>query len=65
MDARKLRPDSRFVHAAQEPDAQTGAVVAPIHLATTYAQEAIGPVRPKMSPTRIITGTAEARSCVP
>lgn len=42
MDARKLRPDSRFVHAAQEPDPQTGSVVVPIHLATTYAQEAIG-----------------------
>lgn len=42
MDARRLRPDSRFVHAAQEPDPSTGAVVAPIHLATTYAQEAVG-----------------------
>ncbi|HEV8360860.1 MAG TPA: PLP-dependent aspartate aminotransferase family protein [Candidatus Thermoplasmatota archaeon] len=42
MAERPLRPDSRFVHAAQEPDPQTGSVVAPIHLATTYAQEAIG-----------------------
>jgi cystathionine beta-lyase/cystathionine gamma-synthase len=42
MDPRPLRPGSRFVHAAQEPDPSTGAVVPPIHLATTYAQEAIG-----------------------
>lgn len=42
MDARKLRPDSRFVHAGQEPDPATGAVVPPIHLATTFAQDAIG-----------------------
>jgi cystathionine gamma-synthase/cystathionine gamma-lyase len=42
MDARQLRPDSRFVHAAQDPDPQTGSVVVPVHLATTYAQEAVG-----------------------
>ncbi len=30
------------VHAGQEPDAGTGAVVPPIHLATTYAQESPG-----------------------
>jgi cystathionine gamma-synthase len=30
------------VHAGQEPDAQTGAVVPPIHLATTYLQDAVG-----------------------
>ena len=29
------------VHAGQEPDPATGAVVPPIHLATTYAQDAV------------------------
>ncbi|MGH9294047.1 MAG: cystathionine gamma-synthase [Acidimicrobiales bacterium] len=30
------------VHAGQEPDAGTGAVVAPLHLATTYLQDGVG-----------------------
>lgn len=30
------------IHAAQPPDAATGAVIPPLHLATTYAQEAVG-----------------------
>lgn len=30
------------IHAGQEPDAATGAVVPPIHLATTYAQAGVG-----------------------
>ena len=30
------------IHAGQEPDPLTGAVVTPIHLASTYAQEAVG-----------------------
>src|SRR5579864_3990837 len=33
---------TRAVHAGQEPDPETGAVVAPIHLATTFAQESPG-----------------------
>ena len=33
---------TRSVHAGQEPDPQTGAVVQPIHLATTFAQESPG-----------------------
>lgn len=33
---------TRAVHAGQGPDAATGAVVQPIHLATTFAQEGIG-----------------------
>ncbi|MGA2528989.1 MAG: cystathionine gamma-synthase [Acidimicrobiales bacterium] len=33
---------TRAIHAGQEPDALTGAVVTPIHLATTYAQQAVG-----------------------
>jgi cystathionine beta-lyase/cystathionine gamma-synthase len=34
--------DTRAVHAGQGPDPATGAVVQPIHLATTFAQEGIG-----------------------
>lgn len=30
------------IHAGQDPDPQTGAVVPAIHLATTYAQDAVG-----------------------
>jgi len=33
---------TRAVHAGQSADAQTGAVVAPIHLATTFAQDGVG-----------------------
>jgi cystathionine gamma-lyase len=33
---------TRAVHVGQGPDAATGAVVQPIHLATTFAQEGIG-----------------------
>ena len=42
----KLRDDARFatlcVHAGQEPDPSTGAVVTPIYQTATYAQEALG-----------------------
>jgi len=34
--------ETRAIHAGQEPDPITGAVVAPISLATTFAQSAVG-----------------------
>jgi cystathionine gamma-synthase len=34
--------ETRAIHAGQPPDPQTGAVVPPISLATTFAQEAVG-----------------------
>jgi cystathionine gamma-synthase len=34
--------ETRAIHAGQEPDAATGAVVPPISLATTFAQDAVG-----------------------
>ena len=34
--------ETRAIHAGQAPDAATGAVVPPISLATTFAQEAVG-----------------------
>ncbi len=33
---------TRAVHAGQEPDPTTGAVMPPIYQTSTYAQEAIG-----------------------
>ena len=37
--------NTRFVHAGQEFEPHTGAVVPPVHFSTTYAQEAIGKLR--------------------
>lgn len=36
---------TRSVHAGQEPDVQTGAVVPPIHMATTFLQDGVGNLR--------------------
>src|SRR6185436_10928736 len=42
----KLGPDARFnticLHAGQEPDPSTGAIVTPIYQTSTYVQEALG-----------------------
>ena len=42
----KLRPNARFsticLHAGQEPDPSTGAIVAPIYQTSTYVQDALG-----------------------
>ena len=42
----KLRSDARFstvcIHAGQEPDPATGAVITPIYQTSTYVQEALG-----------------------
>jgi cystathionine gamma-lyase/cystathionine beta-lyase/cystathionine gamma-lyase/homocysteine desulfhydrase len=42
----KLRPNARFntvcLHAGQEPDPSTGAVVTPIYQTSTYVQESLG-----------------------
>jgi cystathionine gamma-lyase/cystathionine beta-lyase/cystathionine gamma-lyase/homocysteine desulfhydrase len=42
----KLRPNARFsticLHAGQEPDPSTGAIVTPIYQTSTYVQEALG-----------------------
>jgi len=34
--------ETRAIHAGQDPDAETGAVVPPIHLSSTFAQRAVG-----------------------
>jgi cystathionine beta-lyase/cystathionine gamma-synthase len=42
----KLRPNARFsticLHAGQEPDPSTGAIVTPIYQTSTYVQDALG-----------------------
>ena len=42
----KLKPDARFsticLHAGQEPDPSTGAIITPIYQTSTYVQEALG-----------------------
>jgi cystathionine gamma-synthase len=42
MSDRDLGFETRAIHAGQQPDANTGAVVPPITLATTFAQRAVG-----------------------
>ena len=37
--------ETRAIHVGQEPDPSTGAVVPPIHLATTFAQDGVGKPR--------------------
>ncbi|MFT4233822.1 MAG: cystathionine gamma-synthase [Microbacterium sp.] len=36
---------TRAIHAGQEPDGTTGAVIPPVHFTTTYAQDGIGGLR--------------------
>ncbi|WP_066521817.1 cystathionine gamma-synthase [Curtobacterium ammoniigenes] len=36
---------TRAIHAGQEPDASTGAVVPPLHLTSTYKQDGVGGLR--------------------
>src|SRR5262245_6187608 len=42
----KLRPNARFstvcLHAGQEPDSSTGAIIVPIYQTSTYVQEELG-----------------------
>ena len=42
----KLRDDARFstvcIHAGQEPDPSTGAIITPIYQTSTYVQDALG-----------------------
>jgi cystathionine beta-lyase/cystathionine gamma-synthase len=42
----KLRSDARFsticIHAGQEPDPATGAIITPIYQTSTYVQDALG-----------------------
>lgn len=63
--------ETRFIHAGQPPDSQTGAVCTPISLATTYAQKSPGQTYSgyeysrTSNPTRkaLETCVAEAENC--
>ncbi len=37
--------NTRAIHAGQEPDPATGAVIVPMHLTTTYKQDGVGGLR--------------------
>jgi cystathionine gamma-synthase len=37
--------NTRAIHAGQEPDPVTGAVVVPVHLTSTYKQDGVGGLR--------------------
>ncbi|MHC3437414.1 cystathionine gamma-synthase [Natrialbaceae archaeon A-gly3] len=42
MDDDQFRIETRSIHAGQEPDAETGALMTPIHANSTYKQDAPG-----------------------
>lgn len=42
IDTDSMRFETRAIHAGQEPDPTTGAVITPIHQTSTYAQSAVG-----------------------
>ncbi|MCW2705068.1 MAG: Cystathionine gamma-synthase [Blastococcus sp.] len=44
-DSRLPGFNTRAIHAGQEPDPATGAVIVPLHLTTTYKQDGVGGLR--------------------
>lgn len=42
---RPFGPSTLAVHAGQDPDASTGAVIPPVHFSTTFVQDGIGELR--------------------
>lgn len=44
-DSNDIRFATAAIHAGQEPDGATGAVIPPVHFSTTYAQDGIGGLR--------------------
>lgn len=51
---------TRAIHVGSEPDAATGAVIPPIHLATTYAQDGVGGLRGGYEYSRSANPTRDA-----
>ena len=51
---------TRVVHAGQPPDAATGAVVGPLHLSSTFAQDAVGAPRAGYEYARSANPTRDA-----
>ena len=54
--------ETKLVHVGSEPDASTGAVVPPISLATTFAQDGIGALKGKGNPNSYGRGFDYSRS---
>jgi len=51
---------TRAIHVGQEPDAQTGAVIPPIHLSSTFIQDGIGGLRAGYEYARSANPTRDA-----
>jgi cystathionine gamma-synthase len=59
-DDTELAFETRAIHAGQEPDAQTGAVVPPIYQVSTYAQDGVGGLRAGYEYSRSANPTRDA-----
>ena len=57
-----LAPSTRYVHVGSEPDALTGAVVVPISLGTTFAQDSPGEPRARDAPDSLGRGFEYGRT---
>jgi cystathionine gamma-synthase len=51
---------TRAIHAGQQPDAETGAVIPPIHLSSTFIQDGIGGLRAGYEYARSANPTRDA-----
>jgi len=60
MSDREQRFATRAVHAGQEPDPTTGAIMPPVYQTSTYAQEALGKPRGGYEYARVQNPTREA-----
>jgi cystathionine gamma-synthase len=60
QDQRRLGFDTLAIHAGQEPDPRTGAVVPPIFQTSTYAQDAVGAPRQGYEYSRTANPTRDA-----
>ncbi len=60
QDHRRLGFDTLAIHAGQEPDPRTGAVVPPIFQTSTYAQDAVGEPRLGYEYSRTANPTRDA-----
>jgi cystathionine gamma-synthase len=52
--------NTRAIHAGQEPDPATGAVIVPLHLTTTYKQDGVGGLRGGYEYSRSANPTRDA-----
>jgi len=59
MDAEKFADgfETVAIHAGQEPDPTTGAVVTPIHQSSTFAQDGVGGLRGGLSLPSTVSST--------